>query len=286
MTEFPLGPSSGRVETTTPSAGAPTATVPTHVAVIMDGNGRWARAQGLPRILGHREGAKSVRRIVAECARLGVKALTLYSFSSENWKRPVEEVDALMLLCEEYLASERRELAEKGIRFRRIGRDAGLPPSVLAALAATAEATAAGRTMDLVLALNYGSRQEITDAVRRIAEKVREGRLDPKAIDEGVIAGHLDTAGLPDPDLLIRTAGEMRVSNYLLWQISYAEIHVTDVLWPDFGEADLHRAFADFARRTRRFGGLGGASGADPAASGVGESLRRGSPQPLGGCPA
>jgi len=279
-----MGPSSGRVEPPTPEMGAPT--VPTHVAVIMDGNGRWARARGLPRILGHREGAKSVRRIVAECARLGVKALTLYSFSSENWKRPAEEVDALMLLCEEYLASERRELAEKGIRFRRIGRDAGLPGSVLAALAATAEATASGRTMDLVLALNYGSRQEITDAVRRIARKVREGRLDPEAIDEGVIAGHLDTAGLPDPDLLIRTAGEMRISNYLLWQISYAELHVTDVLWPDFGEAELHHAFADFARRKRRFGGLEGPSGSDPVPGGTVESSRRGSPQPVGGCPA
>jgi undecaprenyl diphosphate synthase len=222
----------------------------------MDGNGRWAAQRGMPRVLGHRQGAESVRRIVTECARLGVEALTLYSFSSENWKRPAEEVDALMLLCREYLAAERATLLENGIRFRRIGRDEGMPASVLAALAESEAATAGGTRMTLVLALNYGSRQEIVDAARALARDARDGRLDPESIDEAAFASRLSTVGLPDPDLLIRTAGEMRVSNYLLWQISYAELHVTDVLWPDFAEADLHRAIEDFASRNRKFGGL------------------------------
>jgi undecaprenyl diphosphate synthase len=228
----------------------------------MDGNGRWAAQRGLPRVLGHRQGAESVRRVVTECARLGVEALTLYSFSSENWKRPVEEVDALMLLCRDYLAAERATLLENGIRFRRIGRDEGMPESVLAALADTEAATAGGSRMTLVLALNYGSRQEIVDAARSLARDARDGLVDPDEIDEEMFANRLSTAGLPDPDLLIRTAGELRVSNYLLWQISYAEIHVTDVLWPDFAEADLHRAIKDFASRNRKFGGL--ESTADP----------------------
>jgi undecaprenyl diphosphate synthase len=230
--------------------------LPRHIAVIMDGNGRWAAQRGMPRVLGHRQGAESVRRIVTECARLGVEALTLYSFSSENWKRPAEEVDALMLLCREYLAAERATLLENGIRFRRIGRDEGMPASVLAALAESEAATAGGTRMTLVLALNYGSRQEIVDAARALARDARDGRLDPESIDEAAFASRLSTVGLPDPDLLIRTAGEMRVSNYLLWQISYAELHVTDVLWPDFAEADLHRAIEDFASRNRKFGGL------------------------------
>lgn len=239
------------------------ASLPRHIAIIMDGNGRWAVGRDLPRVMGHRQGAESVRRIVTECARLGVEALTLYSFSSENWKRPAEEIDALMLLCEEYLASQRQELLDNGIRFRTIGRVGDLPASVRDALAETTEATAAGKRMTLVLALNYGSRQEITDAVRTIAEEVRTGRLEPDAIDEATVAAHLDTAGLPDPDLLVRTAGEMRVSNYLLWQISYAEIHVTDVLWPEFTESDLHRALRDYAGRNRTRGGLESTSRAD-----------------------
>lgn len=237
-------------------AALPAAAVPRHVAIIMDGNGRWAIGRGLPRAMGHRRGAESVRRIVTECARLGVEALTLYSFSSENWKRPAQEIDTLMLLCEEYLASQRQELLDNGIRFRTIGRVADLRESVRTALAETTEATGGGDGMTLVLALNYGSRQEITDAVVEIARKARDGEIEPGSIDENTIASHLDTAGLPDPDLLIRTAGEMRVSNYLLWQISYAEIHVTDVLWPDFAETDLHRAFRDYAGRNRTRGGL------------------------------
>lgn len=232
------------------------ARLPRHIAVIMDGNGRWAASRGMPRVLGHRQGAESVRRIVTECAKLGVEALTLYSFSSENWKRPAEEVDALMLLCRDYLAAERKTLLENGIRFRRIGRDEGMPESVLAALAETEAATARGSRMTLVLALNYGSRQEIVDAARSLARDAQAGRIDPDSIDEAAFAARLSTVGLPDPDLLIRTAGELRVSNYLLWQISYAEIHVTEVLWPDFAEADLHRAIEDFASRNRKFGGL------------------------------
>jgi undecaprenyl diphosphate synthase len=229
---------------------------PRHIAVIMDGNGRWAAQRSLPRVVGHRHGAESVRRIVTESARLGIEALTLYSFSSENWKRPAGEVGALMSLCVEYLAGERQELLANGIRFRSIGRLEGLPAEVRQALEETETATAGGTGMTLCIAINYGSRAEITEACRRIAERVQRGEIDSNEIDEGTVAAHLDTAGLPDPDLLIRTGGEMRVSNYLLWQISYAEIHVTEVLWPEFGEGDLHRAIADFARRNRRFGGI------------------------------
>ncbi len=230
---------------------------PRHVAVIMDGNGRWAQERGLPRAAGHREGVGSVRRIVTESARLGLEAITLYSFSSENWKRPADEVAALMALCCEFLRIERETMRRENIRFRRIGRREGLPPEVLAELDETERATATHTGLVLCLALNYGSRTEIADAARALAEEVAAGRRAPDSIDESALAAHLYTEGLPDPDLLVRTAGEMRVSNYLLWQISYAEIHVSPVLWPDFGEADLHAAIAEFARRDRRFGGLG-----------------------------
>lgn len=194
--------------------------------------------------------------ILAEAARLEIDALTLFSFSSENWKRPAEEVEGLMQLCREQLRQHRAELADQGIRFRAIGRLHELPEPIQEEIAITEEATRHGRRTTLVLALNYGARAEIVDAVRSIARRVAAGELDPQAIDEVHVAGSLYTAELPDPDLLIRTAGEMRVSNYLLWQISYAELHVTDVLWPDFGEADLHRALLDFGSRRRRFGGL------------------------------
>jgi len=230
--------------------------LPRHVAVIMDGNGRWARRRELPRLMGHRAGAESVRTVVRECGRLGIEALTLYSFSSENWKRPADEVGGLMDLCRHHLVSERDELIATGVRFRAIGRLHELPPDIQTHLTELTEATAGGTRMTLVLALNYGSRMEIVDAMRAIAKRVVAGELEPDAIDEATVDHHLYTAGLPDPDLLIRTAGEMRVSNYLLWQISYAELHVTEVLWPDFGVDALHAALRDYASRTRRFGGL------------------------------
>ena len=230
--------------------------LPRHLAVIMDGNGRWASNRGLPRIAGHRSGADTVDLVTTECARLGLEALTLYSFSSENWKRPAEEVDALMVLCRQHLESQRDRMIENRIRFRRVGRREGLPASVLDASDACEEATRECDGMTLCLALNYGARAEITDAVRTIAEKARAGELDPASIDEARIEDHLLTAGLPDPDLLLRTAGEMRVSNFLLWQISYAELVVTNVAWPDFSLDHLHEAFRTFASRSRRFGSV------------------------------
>ena len=239
--------------------GAPE--LPRHLAVIMDGNGRWAAGRGLPRIAGHRKGADTVDLVTTECARLGLEALTLYSFSSENWKRPAEEVDALMVLCREHLESQRDRMIENRIRFRRVGRREGLPASVLDAADACEEATRECDGMTLCLALNYGARAEITDALRDIVEEVRSGRLDPAAIDEDLIDGHLLTAGLPDPDILLRTAGEMRISNFLLWQISYSELVVTDVNWPDFTLDDLHQAFRTFAGRGRRFGSVETRSG-------------------------
>ena len=198
-----------------------------------------------------------VRTIVKECANLGVEALTLYSFSSENWKRPPEEVAGLMELCREHLRKERQLMLEHDVRFRRIGRREGLPDFVLEELDGSEEATAGARGMTLALALNYGSRTEIVDAVQAVARKVKDGTLMPEDVDEATISAHLYTAGIPDPDLLIRTAGEMRISNYLLWQISYAELHVTETLWPDFGPEDLHAAFRRYAARRRTFGGLG-----------------------------
>lgn len=234
------------------------ARLPRHIAVIMDGNGRWATARGLPRPMGHKEGAKSVRRLVSEAGRLGIEYVTLYSFSTENWKRPKDEIDDLMALCEYYCKAQLPELLEHGIRVRVIGSRKGLPESVLAALdhlvAETHKPGKPGPT--LCLAINYGSREEITEAFRTLARRVKLGELDPEAIDQSHIAGSLSTAGMPDPDLLIRTAGELRVSNYLLWQISYAEIFVTQTLWPEFDEASLHEAVRAYARRDRRFGGL------------------------------
>ena len=229
---------------------------PRHIAIIMDGNGRWAVERNMPRIAGHRAGARSVRDVVTECGRLELTALTLYSFSIENWKRPTSEVDALMSLYLEYLSKERRELIENNVRFMQIGRREGLPPSVLEEVDATIAATSRCTGLKLVLALNYGSRAEITDAVRDIAQKVKIGEMTPDAITEQVISDHLYTADLPDPDLLIRTAGELRVSNYLLWQISYSEIHVSERYWPDFTVKDLHEAIRDYARRNRRYGAV------------------------------
>lgn len=230
--------------------------LPRHVAIIMDGNGRWAQSRNWPRVFGHREGAKAVRAVVTECARLELEVLTLYSFSMENWKRPAAEIEFLMNLYVEYLIGERGEMMENNVRFMQVGRREGLPGRVLEELDATVEATAANTGLTLALALNYGSRTEITDAVRAIARKVQAGELKPEDIGEQTVAEHLYTAGLPDPDLLIRTAGEMRVSNYLLWQISYAEIYVAEVCWPDFGVEELRKALRDFAGRQRKYGAV------------------------------
>lgn len=235
--------------------------MPRHIAIIMDGNGRWAVRRELPRIRGHEQGAQTVRKIVTECARLrkhhgGPDYLTLYSFSLENWKRPADEVGFLMHMYVEYLRQERSTMMENNIRFRQIGRMENLPDEVVEEMEITLKETAGNTGLTLVLALNYGSRAEITDAVAAIARQVKAGQLRPDEITEETISEHLYTAGMPDPDLLIRTAGEMRISNYLLWQISYAELYVSPILWPEFDEKELHEALRSFAGRNRRFGAL------------------------------
>jgi undecaprenyl diphosphate synthase len=223
----------------------------------MDGNGRWATQRGLPRVAGHEAGAESVREVTRACARMGVGVLTLYSFSTENWARPGDEVDALMRLLVKYLQDEIGELTTNRVRLRAIGELDRLPPPVRAALDAVCAATAHHDGLQLVLALSYGSRAEIVGAVRAIGRAVAAGRLDADAIGPDTIAANLYTADLPDPDLLVRTSGELRVSNFLLWQIAYAEIYVTDVLWPDFRPNHLEDAFRAFAARQRRFGKTG-----------------------------
>lgn len=235
--------------------------IPRHIAIIMDGNGRWAKQRGLARMAGHKAGARLIRTSLEECRRLGVEVLTLYSFSLENWKRPAEEVNFLMDLYLAYMDQERKHLVDTNCRFVQIGRREGLPGFALDALDRTVEATKNCTGTTLCLAVNYGSRAEITDAVRSIARDVQAGRLSPDAVDERTIHSRLYTAGLPDPDLLVRTAGEMRVSNYLLWQISYAELFVTDTLWPDFTNEHLREAVRAYAGRKRRFGGLEEAGG-------------------------
>jgi len=235
--------------------------IPRHIAIIMDGNGRWAVRQGNQRTVGHQQGAESVKQIVTECTNLrnavgGPDYLTLYSFSIENWKRPIEEVSFLMQMYIDWLRAERPLMMRQNVRFHQIGRLDNLPDPVLDELQITLEETRNNTGLNMVLALNYGSRAEITDAVKAIAEQVRSGEIDPRDVTEQTISDHLYTAGWPDPDLLIRTAGEMRVSNYLLWQISYAELYVSDVLWPEFGAKELHDAIRAFGRRNRRFGAL------------------------------
>jgi undecaprenyl diphosphate synthase len=230
--------------------------MPRHIAIIMDGNGRWAQARGLPRIEGHRRGVQSVRAVVEECARLGLEQLTLYCFSSENWKRPPVELDLLMSLLQRFVVAEREEIMRQDIRFRTIGRTDRISPRILAEVQRTVDLSQNNRGMTLCLALDYGARDEIVSAVRQIAEKVKSGELTTGEIDEDVISNHLYTAGMVEPDLVIRTAGEMRISNFLLWQISYAELWVTETQWPDFRQQDLHTALRDYAARERRFGGL------------------------------
>ncbi|MFK7929809.1 MAG: isoprenyl transferase [Myxococcota bacterium] len=231
--------------------------VPRHVAVIMDGNGRWATSQGLPRVRGHEAGADAVREIVRNCGALGVEVLTLYSFSTENWSRPEDEVGALMTLLERYLREELKELMDNDVRLTAMGQLHRLPKPVRFGLQAVSKMTANNKGLKLVLALSYGSRAELVDAVKRIATQVQSGEIAPEDIDEARIGDALYTAGLPDPDLLVRTSGELRLSNFLLWQVAYSELYVTDVPWPDFGKAELIEAFRSFAARQRRFGMTG-----------------------------
>ena len=230
--------------------------LPAHIAIIMDGNGRWAKLKGLPRVEGHAQGMQTVRTIVEECSRIGIHQLTLFCFSSENWKRPQPELDFLMQLLECYLIQERPLLLEKNIRFSTIGRKEMLPSSVQHEIDETIRVCRDNTGMGLCLAINYGGRQEIVDAVQKIASLIKDGSISVNSIDESVISSSLNTSGIPDPDLLIRTAGEMRVSNFLLWQISYAEIWVTEKPWPDFDIATLHASLSDYSKRERRFGGL------------------------------
>jgi undecaprenyl diphosphate synthase len=238
------------------AAGLDPARLPQHVAVIMDGNGRWARQRGLPRIEGHQRGVKSVRATIEEGCKLGLGQLTLYCLSVENWKRPQAELDFLMALLHQYLIDERREIMEQNIRFTMIGRREGLSDPVLRELDENIRVSRDNTGMVLCLAINYGGRTELVDAFRGLAERVRQGKLAPDDVDETIISEALYTSAMPDPDLLIRTAGEMRVSNFLLWQISYAELWVTDRCWPDFDADTLHQALRDYAGRERRFGGL------------------------------
>ncbi len=230
--------------------------LPQHIAVIMDGNGRWAQRRHLPRIAGHRAGVQSARTVIETCARLNIPALTLYAFSMENWRRPKAEIDFLMRLLREYLRKELPVIHRNNIRLLVIGRPDHLPEAVRTDVERAMKQTAGNSGMQLAVALNYGGRAELVDAFNRILDRVRNNGLANAHIDEEMISQHLYTAGLPDPDLLIRTSGEMRVSNFLLWQIAYAEIYVTETLWPDFTRAQLFEALLDFQKRERRYGGL------------------------------
>lgn len=229
---------------------------PRHIAIIMDGNGRWAKERGLARIQGHEKGADSLRQVVEGCAEMGVEFLTVYAFSTENWTRPQAEVTALMQLLEIFIEKETAELVTKGIRLQAIGRLTDLPESCQKKLHESIEATSKGTALTLILALSYSGRAEITDAVKSIVREVQSGHIDSAMIDPELISRHLYTRCYPDPDLLIRTSGEMRLSNFLLWQLSYTEIVVTSKLWPDFDKQDLRGAISEFNRRDRRFGGV------------------------------
>ncbi len=240
----------------TPEQGASPERNPKHIAIIMDGNGRWAQQKGLPRIEGHLRGVESVRRIMEACRDLGVEVLTLYCLSSENWKRPAQELEFLMALLREYLIAERDTLVKNNLRLKIIGRRERLPAEVQSEMDRTIDACSSNTGMTLCLAINYGARSELVDSFRALAQQVVEGSLQPNEITEELIDGALYTAGLPDPDLLIRTSGEMRISNFLLWQISYSELWVTDVAWPEFDRNHLEEAIREFSNRKRRFGGL------------------------------
>ncbi|TAN51723.1 MAG: isoprenyl transferase [Rhodospirillales bacterium] len=230
---------------------------PAHVAIIMDGNGRWAKARGLPRTAGHRKGAEAVRATIKAAREMGVRYLTLFGFSSENWKRSPDEVGDLMGLLRFYLRNEVKELHSAGVRLRIIGERSRLSKDIVELIEDSEAKTASNTALDVVMALSYGGRQEIVLAARKLAEEAKAGRIDPASIDEAAFSRHLFTAGLPDPDLLIRTSGEKRISNFLLWQAAYAEFVFQDVLWPDFGRPHLEEAIAEFHRRERRYGQAG-----------------------------
>ena len=231
--------------------------LPQHIAIIMDGNGRWAQRRHLPRVAGHRAGVIAAREIIESCARLKIPALTLYAFSTENWRRPKTEIDFLMRLLREYLRKELPAIQKNNIRLLVIGRPGQLPPGVAHDIEQAMKSTASNTGMKLIVALNYSGRAELVDAFNTILERIRQNGMPNFHVDEQTVSDHLYTAGLPDPDLLIRTSGELRVSNFLLWQIAYAEMYVTETLWPDFHRAQLLEALLDFQRRERRYGGLG-----------------------------
>jgi len=237
-------------------SGIPLEKRPRHIAMIMDGNGRWAQERSQPRIKGHERGAETVRAMTEECARLGIEQLTLYCLSSENWKRPELELEFLMHLLSLYLVNERETLNKNNVRLQIIGRRERIPADVQAEMDRSLEITSGNTGLVLCLAINYGGRAEIVDAIRNISHRVKEEGLEVEAIDEKMVSDHLYTAGMSDPDLMVRTAGEMRISNYLLWQLSYAELWVTEKFWPEFDIDDLQSAIQDFAKRKRRFGGL------------------------------
>ena len=249
----PAGYMSSQTPPLSPSARA---NIPAHIAIIMDGNGRWAKTRGLPRVEGHRNGVESVRATVRACGELGVKYLTLYAFSVENWNRPKDEVDTLMKYLARFLKNEIGELNRNNVRLEAVGQIYRLPEFVQEQLAKTKAALAKNTGLTLILALSYGGRTELVEATRAIAQQVKAGKLDPAEINEQVIAQNLYTHAYPDPELLIRTSGELRVSNFLLWQISYAEFVVTPTLWPDFRKPQLYEALEEYTRRNRRFGGL------------------------------
>lgn len=229
--------------------------LPRHIAIIMDGNGRWAELRGFPRIAGHTEGIKSVRDIITLCCDLGIKALTIYAFSQENWKRPAIETNALMMLLEQYLQREMDALIETGVRFRAIGQIDSMPSSAYNWVRKVERSTAHLNKLTLTVALSYGGRSEIVEAVRQLAQDCMDGKVQPEAIDEPLLAGYLSTHGLPDPDLLIRTSGEARISNFLLWQLAYTEMYFTPTLWPDFRRREALLALLEYQKRERRFGG-------------------------------
>jgi undecaprenyl diphosphate synthase len=230
---------------------------PRHVAIIMDGNGRWAKARGLPRSEGHRRGVEAVRRTVKGAIALGIRHLTLFSFSSENWTRPVEEVDFLFGLFRHYIRRDVAELHASGVRITVIGKRAGLPADILSMIEEAEALTAANRALELIFAFNYGARDEVVRAVQAVAAKVKRGEMAPEEITEATITDHLDTSRFPDPDLIIRTSGELRLSNFLLWQSAYSELVFAPVLWPDFGVESLGAALEEFGGRSRRYGGRG-----------------------------